>query len=116
MAGQADRSQGEWVAQSTQAYSVADGQPDSGYSGYGYMWWAAINGNHITGVALPDGTFSAEGMRGHYITVIPKLDLVVVHRVNTDKEQGAVTRDQYGKLLSLILEARPTVQPRPSRH
>jgi CubicO group peptidase (beta-lactamase class C family) len=95
-----------WVEESTKAYSVADGDRESGYSGYGYMWWVEINGNHINGVSLPAGSYSAEGMRGHYITVIPAFDLVVVHRVDTDKPEGAVTNKQYGKLLSLILDAR----------
>jgi CubicO group peptidase (beta-lactamase class C family) len=100
-----------WIADSTKAYSVADGMPDFGYSGYGYLWWVEINGNHIPGATLPDGSFSAEGYRGHYITVIPKLDLVIVHRFDTDKEEGGVHGYQYGKLLNLILEART---PKPS--
>lgn len=35
-----------WVRESTTAYSVADGNTRDGYSGYGYLWWVAVNGNH----------------------------------------------------------------------
>ena len=96
-----------WVAESTTAYSVADAMPQDNYSGYGYLWWVAINDHHLEGVDLPNGSFSAEGFRGHYITVIPKLDLVIVHRFDTDKDEGGVHDWQYGKLVKLILEAMP---------
>jgi CubicO group peptidase (beta-lactamase class C family) len=49
----------QWVRDSTTAYSVADGNAGDGYSGYGYLWWVAINGNHYPKVNLPDGSFSA---------------------------------------------------------
>ncbi len=75
-------------------------------SGYGYLWWVAVNGNHIPHVDLPDGSFSARGSGGHFIVVIPSLDLVIVHRVNTDVDGMSVSPDQFGRLLELILEAR----------
>jgi CubicO group peptidase (beta-lactamase class C family) len=95
-----------WVEESTKAYSVADGMPDFGYSGYGYLWWVEINGNLIPGIALPDGSFSAEGYRGQYLTVIPKLDLVIVNQFDSDPDVGGIYGWQYGKLLSLILDSR----------
>jgi hypothetical protein len=36
----------------------------------------------------------------------PYLDLVVVHRVNTDIEGRQVTSSQFGHLMQLILDAR----------
>ena len=51
-------------------------------------------------------TASARGHGGHYIVCIPQHDLVVVHRVNTDIEGREVTRDQFGKLLKMILDAK----------
>jgi CubicO group peptidase (beta-lactamase class C family) len=95
-----------WVEESTIADSVADGDTEYGYSGYGYLWWVAVNGNHIPHVDLPDGSFSARGSGGHFIVVIPSLDLVMVHRVDTDVEGKSVSLDQFGRLLGLILEAR----------
>jgi CubicO group peptidase (beta-lactamase class C family) len=96
----------KWVRDSTTAWSVADGNARDGYSGYGYLWWVAVNGNHYPNVELPDGSFSAWGAGGHIITVIPTLNLVVVHRVNTDDPAKKVTLDQLGQFLHLILAAK----------
>jgi CubicO group peptidase (beta-lactamase class C family) len=89
-----------WVTQSVTSYSNAG---TSG--GYGYLWWVADHGAHLPGVALPDGSFSARGAGGHYILVIPPLDLVIVHRVNTDIEERRVESAQFGELVRRILLA-----------
>ena len=90
-----------WVRESTTAYS------DAGASGgYGYLWWIAVNGRHLPGVNLPDGSYSARGAGGHYILVVPAYDLIVVHRVNTDISGNAVDGAQFGQLVRLILAAR----------
>ena len=91
-----------WVTESTRSYSSA---LTSG--GYGYMWWVAVDGVHFPGVTLPKGTFSARGYRGHYLVVIPQWDLVVVHRVNTFQDETRVLKSDFGKLLNLIVAARP---------
>jgi CubicO group peptidase (beta-lactamase class C family) len=103
----------ESIKASTTAYSVADGEEHKydGYAGYGYLWWVGTNGSLILGANLPDGSFAAEGYRGHYIVIMPALDLVVVHRVDTDLPwpspgAKAVGMGQFGKLLQLILDAR----------
>lgn len=96
----------QWVRDSTTAYSVADGNARDNYSGYGYLWWVAVNGNHYPKVDLPDGSFSAWGAGGHFIAVIPALNVLVVHRVNTDDPAKKVTLEQFGKLLRLILDAK----------
>jgi len=96
----------QWVRDSTTAYSVADGNAGDGYTGYGYLWWVAINGNHYPKADLPDGSFSAWGAGGHFIAVVPAFHLVVVHRVNTDDPAKKVTLEQFGQLLHLILAAR----------
>ena len=95
-----------WVRESTTAYSVADGNARDGYSGYGYLWWVAVNGNHYPGVEVPDASFSAWGSGGHFIAVIPARQIVVVHRVNTDDPEKKVTLEQFGELLRLILAAK----------
>jgi CubicO group peptidase (beta-lactamase class C family) len=95
-----------WIRESTTAYSVADGNARDGYSGYGYLWWVAANGNHYPKVEVPDGSFSAWGSGGHFIAVIPARRLVVVHRVNTDDPEKKVTLEQFGELLRLILAAK----------
>jgi CubicO group peptidase (beta-lactamase class C family) len=95
-----------WVRESTTAYSVADGNVRDHYSGYGYLWWVAVNGNHYPNVDLPDGSFSAWGAGGHFIAIIPAFNLVVVHRVNTDDPAKKVTLEQFGELLHLIVAAK----------
>jgi CubicO group peptidase (beta-lactamase class C family) len=92
----------EWVEESTRSYS------DVGQSGgYGYLWWVAPNGGpHITSAYFKGRVFSAQGAGGHYIVVVPYLDLVVVHRVNTDVPGRQVTGSQFGHLMQLILDAR----------
>lgn len=96
-----------WVKASTTAYSIAEGDAEYGYSGYGYMWWVAANGNHFPNVEVKDGAFSARGVGGHFLVVMPDRDLVVVHRVNTDEDGREVTTAQFGTLLRLLLDAQP---------
>ncbi len=91
----------DWVAASTTSYSDARAN-----GGYGYMWWVAANGKHLPGVRLPGGAYSARGNGGHYILVVPQFDLVIVHRVNTDRRGNVVTAKQFGELVRRILEAR----------
>ncbi len=91
----------DWVKESTRSYS------DAGASGgFGYLWWVAVGGRHFPGVELPEGTFSARGSGGHIILIVPKYDLVIVHRVNTDIQGTQVTNAEFGRLVNLILDAR----------
>ena len=50
--------------------------------------------------------FSAQGWGGHYILVVPYLNMVVVHRVNTDEQGRQVTNSRFGHLVQLIMDAR----------
>lgn len=94
----------EWVAASTTTYSPAP----AGNTGYGYLWWTEVYGRHLENVDLPKGTFSARGAGGHFILVVPSWDLVIVHRVDTDKKNGPkIDNKQFGTLVKLILEAMP---------
>jgi hypothetical protein len=98
----------DWVAQSTIAYSSATDESGRIHAGYGYLWWTELGGRHFEPAALPAGSFSARGAGGHYILVVPAWDLVIVHRVDTDKEDGPrVERREFGTLVKLLLEAMP---------
>jgi uncharacterized protein (TIGR03437 family) len=96
----------EWVRESTTSYSDAGGA-----GGYGYMWWVAVDGRHFPGVTVDDGTYSAAGMYGQYLVIIPRRDLVVVHRVNSDLPGRNVSGEQFGRLLRMILEAKASGAP-----
>ncbi len=92
----------EWVEESTRSFSEL-GQS----GGYGYLWWVAPNGGpHFTSAYFNGRVFSARGAGGHFIVVVPYLDLVVVHRVDTDVQGRQVTGAQFGHLMQLILNAR----------
>lgn len=95
-----------WVRESTR-YAAEEVGPYDGweYGAMGSLWWVTINGKHIEGVNLGPGAFSARGSGGHAVVVIPIHDLVVVHRMDTDRGDRA-TDGQVGRLLRLILEAK----------
>jgi CubicO group peptidase (beta-lactamase class C family) len=80
----------KWVADSVKTWSDASAY---GSSGYGYMWWVDRN------------SYSARGAGGHYLTVIPAMNLVVVHRVDTFVPGNSVGGRDIHKLLDLIVEA-----------
>ena len=67
---------------------------------------APNGGPHFTSAYFKGGVFSARGAGGHFIVVVPYLDLVVVHRVNTDIQGREVSNAQFGHLMQLILDAR----------
>ncbi|MCX7047874.1 MAG: serine hydrolase [Candidatus Sumerlaeota bacterium] len=89
-----------WVKESVTSYSEADVR-----GGYGYLWWIARGGLHLPGVTLPEGSYSARGTGGHYILNVPALDLVIVHRVNTDIVGRRVEAAEFGELTRRILLA-----------
>lgn len=101
----------EWVKRTTHTERAV-----SEYGGHEFFWWIAIAGKLYPGVDVGAGAYAAHGAGGHYITVMPARDLVVVHRVNTNDrtvpvggidEGKRISGAQYGKLLALILDAQP---------
>jgi len=96
----------DWVVESTRYHSDATLYFSDGY---GYMWWVSRKNNkypHLPNVDLPDGTYSARGSGGHYILVIPEYDMVIVHRVDTFKEDNKVSKEEFGTLVKMILDSK----------
>ncbi|HLR00625.1 MAG TPA: serine hydrolase [Sphingobacterium sp.] len=90
----------EWIEASFTSYS------DAGRNGgYGYLWWVAEDGKHFSGTDAPEGLITARGKGGQVIAIIPEMDLVVVHRVNTSVRGNSVSYSKFGQLLSKILKA-----------
>ena len=83
----------EWIRESTTAYSIVTDQ-----FGYGYMW----------AVSLTENSYGHGGHGGHLLTIIPNMDLVIVHRVNTDIGHS-VKDEELDILLRMILDAKKKI-------
>lgn len=46
-------------------------------SRYGYLWWIAGPEHDLTAAGIPAGTYSANGMGGNFVTILPGLRAVV---------------------------------------
>jgi CubicO group peptidase (beta-lactamase class C family) len=95
----------DWVRTISRAYTpVTDMNPPqrrNGPFGYGYLWWV-WDGPHATGAYR--GAYTGLGAVGQQITVIPVLDLVVVHK--TQPGQGrSVSHGQYLEVLDILVKA-----------
>jgi CubicO group peptidase (beta-lactamase class C family) len=89
-----------WVEESLTPWSKIGAR-----GAYGYLWWLEDAGRHYPGVTLPKGSYTARGHRGHVLLVAPALDLVLVHRVDTDDPSDRVEASEFGELLRLVLDA-----------
>lgn len=69
---------------------------------YGYMWWLF---DKDSSPSFLEGAYSARGYKGQYITVIPKLDMVVAHK--TVLKGGRSTKwGDYHTVLKMLYEAK----------
>jgi len=105
----------DWVARSTGIITpVSQLNPSiirRGRVGYGYLWWV-LDGPWNTGPY--EGAYSGFGAIGQYITVIPKLDMVVAHKtIPRPPDTPSVSEQQYFALLDRVIAARTGVMPRP---
>jgi CubicO group peptidase (beta-lactamase class C family) len=79
--------------------------------GYGYMWWVWDAPNSPGPFT---GAYSAKGAGGQFITVLPKLDLVIAHKVDMDlppaqgqpRRRRIVNAADYDSILRVLLAAR----------
>jgi CubicO group peptidase (beta-lactamase class C family) len=78
-----------WIRESTCFSSDASRQFLPG-DGYGYMWWVRPK------------YFFAWGVGGHYVAIASEQNLVVVHRVNTDKPGKRVSGEDFALMMELI--------------
>lgn len=77
------------------------GNRRTGPFGFSYMWWV-WDGPSATGAY--EGAYTAQGAYGQYITVLPKLDLVVAHK--THPKSGHTGRKMYLEILSRIVASK----------
>jgi CubicO group peptidase (beta-lactamase class C family) len=93
---------GDWVKDSTQAYSTSH----DGF-GYGYLWWIA--GTGPARIALPPGSFFAWGAGGQFAFVIPADDLVIVNQVDRDRHLPQPALRDVSEMVRLIRSAEPAI-------
>ena len=106
-----------WVEKSSHAREMVK-MGDTNLGGYEYLWWVEYGGVHLAEGATLPGMYSAQGAGGHYILIVPSLDLVIVHRFDNEPQQREVKAvlfaaqkegiydDQFGHLVKLILDSR----------
>lgn len=102
-----------WVRESV------DGLPTDRDIEYGYLWWVDPDGGWFPGEPLGHPLFFGRGSRGHYLVVIPDLDLVVVNRVRTGGTglpaqlrrrsfgSGRISSGDFGLFLHRVITAHP---------
>jgi len=101
----------DWVDESTRAFTpVGEMNPPrrrEGPFGYGYLWWV-WDGPHASGRYR--GAYTGLGAVGQQITVIPALDLVVVHKTrpgqrDADGRSRSVSHGQFLDVLDLLVRS-----------
>lgn len=90
----------DWAQECVMPYSHAGAK-----GAYGYMWWLERDGVFFPGVVTPKGSYTGVGAGGHFNITIPALDMVIVHRVDTDVADRRLSDHKFGRLLKLILDA-----------
>ena len=74
----------------------------TGRFGYGLLWWVW---DGPAAVGAFEGAYTAIGYLGQFITVLPKLDMVIAHKVVLSMPQYTVSTTQYVSLLNAIIAA-----------
>ena len=88
----------DWVVRSTSVVTPFDNDM---HCGYGILWW------FLRDKAYPEqfkGAYSAEGMYGQFITVLPAMNMVVAHKSAGNAKKRTSPR-QYRQILRMIVEA-----------
>jgi CubicO group peptidase (beta-lactamase class C family) len=105
-----------WIARTTTLVSpltdmdaaFEDSPPTVGRWGYGYLWWVWDARDPSDPLA---GAFTAWGINGQYISIVPKLDMVVAHKTDPANRRSVSAR-QYDIVLRMLIAAalQPTRQ------
>jgi CubicO group peptidase (beta-lactamase class C family) len=107
----------DWIRYSTSIVTPFDelnptslhvrGRPDRW--AYGFLWWvwdAPVFPGGIYDGPL-QGAYTAMGSGGQYITVIPFEDMVIVHKVDIDKDYRAdISPLGYDAILAMVLDSK----------
>ncbi|MCB1025484.1 MAG: serine hydrolase, partial [Acidobacteria bacterium] len=98
----------DWIKRSTSFLTTfPEGHYGGEGNGYGRMWWVYPA---RPGSEYPYETYhrvAARGTGGQLMVLFPELDLLIVHRGDTDQGNGVSGGDLF-KLLNMIVKARKT--------
>ncbi len=89
----------DWIKASTTANSVYTNKYHLGY-GYGMLWKVELANDNKSTVA-----FMHTGVGIHLLAIYPDLKMVLVHRVNTEKDYDYTKSDFY-KMIELVMDAK----------
>jgi CubicO group peptidase (beta-lactamase class C family) len=96
----------DWVKTTTSVVTTykeaAENKTAYFHFGYGYLWWVWDTPYNK---GAYDGAYSATGAFGQFITVLPKLDLVVAFKTKYEYERQTPT-DLYLKVLDKLIAAK----------
>jgi hypothetical protein len=98
-----------WIDDSIKSYVEKSNPTYRSSYGYGYLWWT-VNRQPFKDL----GMFCARGTGGQEIAILPKANLVIVHRVNTYTTFGGGLQKKFSyvnnlmrfKIIKMILDAR----------
>ncbi len=78
-----------------------------GLWGYGMLWWVWDAPNWPGIITGPyQGAYTAMGANGQYITVLPAMNMVVVHKVDFDEDgTRQVSSGQFQTILQMAIES-----------
>jgi ankyrin repeat protein len=94
----------KWIRESWTPYSIYYGTKTL----YGYTNWRMyLKGKLLPGgVRLEDNVYWTSGINVHRLYVVPRENLIVVHRVNSDIPLRNPGVEEVDRLLALVLEAK----------
>lgn len=96
----------EWIHLSTSPVTVFEpGHERRAGNGYGFMWWVLPARPEAETAWEQQRRIAAKGAGGHLLAILPELDLVIVHRPDTDT-QGGVSDERASALYDALLRAR----------
>lgn len=97
----------DWIKLSTTAYSNHKTDPNqlSDGKGYGMLWWVSDTG-WLYGQKFGGQPYTARGVGGQFIAVIPSEDLVIAHANDTSARGWESSGEQRNRLIELIAAAK----------
>ena len=101
----------EWFKKSTTTFTptdtvmarYADQSDDLPRFSYSSMWW---NFDEFRGDDRFEGSITARGYGGQYITVIPELKLVIAHKTKLSKKNRGTKTATYFQIIDRIVKAK----------